>query len=99
MRTELLLPRLSPDLFEVTFEKTESPEDADYFVLNPTTYALTVNQSKLPASSRYNKTCTVTPKIKVTTTATNEGQLVKVDYTGNSGTMIQRLETTSAKTR
>ena len=73
---------LSPDLFEVTFEKTESPEDADYFVLNPTTYALTVNQSKLPASSRYNKTCTVTPKIKVTTTATNEGQPVKVDYTG-----------------
>ena len=72
---------LSPDLFEVTFEKTES-EDADYFVLNPTTYALTVNQSKLPASSRYNKTCTVTPKIKVTTTATNEGQPVKVDYTG-----------------
>ena len=77
---------LSPDLFEVTFEKTESPEDADYFVLNPTTYALTVNQSKLPASSRYNKTCTVTPKIKVTTTATNEGQLVKVDYTGNAVT-------------
>ena len=75
---------LSPDLFEVTFEKTESPEDADYFVLNPTTYALTVNQSKLPASSRYNKTCTVTPKIKVTTTATNEGQPVKVDYTGNA---------------
>ena len=73
---------LSPDLFEVTFEKTESPEDADYFVLNPTTYALTVNQSKLPASSRYNKTCTVTPKIKVTTTVTNEGQPVKVDYTG-----------------
>ena len=73
---------LSPDLFEVTFEKTESPEDADYFVLNPTTYALTVNQSKLPASSRYNKTCIVTPKIKVTTTATNEGQPVKVDYTG-----------------
>ena len=73
---------LSPDLFEVTFEKTESPVDADYFVLNPTTYALTVNQSKLPASSRYNKTCTVTPKIKVTTTATNEGQPVKVDYTG-----------------
>ena len=73
---------LSPDLFEVTFEKTESPEGADYFVLNPTTYALTVNQSKLPASSRYNKTCTVTPKIKVTTTATNEGQPVKVDYTG-----------------
>ena len=77
---------LSPDLFEVTFEKTESPEDADYFVLNPTTYALTVNQSKLPASSRYNKTCTVTPKIKVTTTATNEGQPVKVDYTGNAVT-------------
>ena len=74
---------LSPDLFEVTFEKTEAPADADYFVLNPTTYALTVNQSKLPASSRYNKTCTVTPKIKVTTTATNEGQPVKVDYTGN----------------
>lgn len=73
---------LSPDLFEVTFEKTEAPADADYFVLNPTTYALTVNQSKLPASSRYNKTCTVTPKIKVTTTATNEGQPVKVDYTG-----------------
>ena len=73
---------LSPDLFEVTFEKTEVPADADYFVLNPTTYALTVNQSKLPASSRYNKTCTVTPKIKVTTTATNEGQPVKVDYTG-----------------
>ena len=73
---------LSPDLFEVTFEKTETPADADYFVLNPTTYALTVNQSKLPASSRYNKTCTVTPKIKVTTTATNEGQPVKVDYTG-----------------
>ena len=73
---------LSPDLFEVTFEKAESPVDADYFVLNPTTYALTVNQSKLPASSRYNKTCTVTPKIKVTTTATNEGQPVKVDYTG-----------------
>ena len=48
---------LSPDLFEVTFEKTETPADADYFVLNPTTYALTVNQSKLPASSRYNKTC------------------------------------------
>jgi len=77
---------LSPDLFEVTFEKTESPEDADYFVLNPTTYALTVNQSKLPASSRYNKTCTVTPKIKVTTTATNEGQPVKVDYTGTAVT-------------
>ena len=77
---------LSPDLFEVTFEKAESPEDADYFVLNPTTYALTVNQSKLPASSRYNKTCTVTPKIKVTTTATNEGQPVKVDYTGNAVT-------------
>ena len=75
---------LSPDLFEVTFEKAESPVDADYFVLNPTTYALTVNQSKLPASSRYNKTCTVTPKIKVTTTATNEGQPVKVDYTGNA---------------
>ena len=73
---------LSPDLFEVTFEKAESPEDADYFVLNPTTYALTVNQSKLPASSRYNKTCTVTPKIKVTTTATSEGQPVKADYTG-----------------
>ena len=73
---------LSPDLFEVTFEKAESPVDADYFVLNPTTYALTVNQSKLPASSRYNKTCTVTPKIKVTTTATNEGQPVKADYTG-----------------
>ena len=77
---------LSPDLFEVTFEKTESPVDADYFVLNPTTYALTVNQSKLPASSRYNKTCTVTPKIKVTTTATNEGQPVKVDYTGTAVT-------------
>jgi len=77
---------LSPDLFEVTFEKTEAPADADYFVLNPTTYALTVNQSKLPASSRYNKTCTVTPKIKVTTTATNEGQPVKVDYTGNAVT-------------
>ena len=77
---------MSPDLFEVTFEKTESPEDADYFVLNPTTYALTVNQSKLPASSRYNKTCTVTPKIKVTTTATNEGQPVKVDYTGTAVT-------------
>ena len=77
---------LSPDLFEVTFEKTETPADADYFVLNPTTYALTVNQSKLPASSRYNKTCTVTPKIKVTTTATNEGQPVKVDYTGNAVT-------------
>ena len=77
---------LSPDLFEVTFEKTEAPTDADYFVLNPTTYALTVNQSKLPASSRYNKTCTVTPKIKVTTTATNEGQPVKVDYTGNAVT-------------
>ena len=77
---------LSPDLFEVTFEKAESPEDADYFVLNPTTYALTVNQSKLPASSRYDKTCTVTPKIKVTTTATNEGQPVKVDYTGNAVT-------------
>ena len=77
---------LSPDLFEVTSEKAESPEDADYFVLNPTTYALTVNQSKLPASSRYNKTCTVTPKIKVTTTATNEGQPVKVDYTGNAVT-------------
>ena len=75
---------LSPDLFEVTFEKTETP--ADYFVLNPTTYALTVNQSKLPASSRYNKTCTVTPKIKVTTTATNEGQPVKVDYTGTAVT-------------
>ena len=75
---------LSPDLFEVTFEKTETPADADYFVLNPTTYALTVNQSKLPASSRYNKTCTVTPKIKVTTTATNEGQPVKVDYTGTA---------------
>ena len=60
--------------------------DADYFVLNPTTYALTVNQSKLPASSRYNKTCTVTPKIKVTTTATNEGQPVKVDYTGTAVT-------------
>ena len=73
---------LSPDLFEVTFEKAESPVDADYFVLNPTTYALTVNQSKLPASSRYNKTCTVTPKIKVTTTATSEGQPVKADYTG-----------------
>ena len=70
----------------MTFEKAESPEDADYFVLNPTTYALTVNQSKLPASSRYNKTCTVTPKIKVTTTATNEGQPVKVDYTGNAVT-------------
>ena len=77
---------LSPDLFEVTFEKTETPADADYFVLNPTTYALTVNQSKLPASSRYNKTCTVTPKIKVTTTATNEGQPVKVDYTGTAVT-------------
>ena len=77
---------LSPDLFEVTFEKTESPVDADYFVLNPTTYALTVNQSKLPASSRYNKTCTVTPKIKVTTTVTNEGQPVKVDYTGTAVT-------------
>ena len=77
---------LSPDLFEVTFEKTEIPADADYFVLNPTTYALTVNQSKLPASSRYNKTCTVTPKIKVTTTATNEGQPVKVDYTGTAVT-------------
>ena len=77
---------LSPDLFEVTFEKTESPVDADYFVLNPTTYALTVNQSKLPASSRYNKTCTVTPKIKVTTTATNEGQPVKADYTGTAVT-------------
>ena len=77
---------LSPDLFEVTFEKTEAPADADYFVLNPTTYALTVNQSKLPASSRYNRTCTVTPKIKVTTTATNEGQPVKVDYTGNAVT-------------
>ena len=77
---------LSPDLFEVTFEKTEAPADADYFVLNPTTYALTVNQSKLPASSRYNKTCTVTPKIKVTTTATNEGQPVKVDYTGSAVT-------------
>ena len=77
---------LSPDLFEVTFEKTEAPTDADYFVLNSTTYALTVNQSKLPASSRYNKTCTVTPKIKVTTTATNEGQPVKVDYTGNAVT-------------
>ena len=77
---------LSPDLFEVTFEKTEVPADADYFVLNPTTYALTVNQSKLPASSRYNKTCTVTPKIKVTTTATNEGQPVKVDYTGTAVT-------------
>ena len=77
---------LSPDLFEVTFEKTENPADADYFVLNPTTYALTVNQSKLPASSRYNKTCTVTPKIKVTTTATNEGQPVKVDYTGTAVT-------------
>ena len=76
---------LSPDLFEVTFEKTETA-DADYFVLNPTTYALTVNQSKLPASSRYNKTCTVTPKIKVTTTATNEGQPVKVDYTGTAVT-------------
>ena len=77
---------LSPDLFEVTFEKTETPADADYFVLNPTTYALTVNQSKLPASSRYNKTCIVTPKIKVTTTATNEGQPVKVDYTGTAVT-------------
>ena len=77
---------LSPDLFEVTFEKTEVPADADYFVLNPTTYALTVNQSKLPASSRYNKTCTVTPKIKVTTTATNEGQPVKADYTGTAVT-------------
>ena len=77
---------LSPDLFEVTFEKTETPADADYFVLNPTTYALTVNQSKLPASSRYNKICTVTPKIKVTTTATNEGQPVKVDYTGTAVT-------------
>ena len=77
---------LSPDLFEVTFEKTESPVDADYFVLNPTTYALTVNQSKLPASSRYNKTCTVTPKIKVTTTATNEGQPVKANYTGTAVT-------------
>ena len=77
---------LSPDLFEVTFEKTETPADEDYFVLNPTTYALTVNQSKLPASSRYNKTCTVTPKIKVTTTATNEGQPVKVDYTGTAVT-------------
>ena len=77
---------LSPDLFEVTFEKAESPVDADYFVLNPTTYALTVNQSKLPASSRYNKTCTVTPKIKVTTTATNEGQPVKADYTGTAVT-------------
>ena len=77
---------LSPDLFEVTFEKTETPADADYFVLDPTTYALTVNQSKLPASSRYNKTCTVTPKIKVTTTATNEGQPVKVDYTGTAVT-------------
>ena len=77
---------LSPDLFEVTFEKTETPADADYFVLNPTTYALTVNQSKLPASNRYNKTCTVTPKIKVTTTATNEGQPVKVDYTGTAVT-------------
>lgn len=77
---------LSPDLFEVTFEKTETPADADYFVLNPTTYALTVNQSKLPASSRYNKTCTVTPKIKVTTTATNEGQPVKVDYRGTAVT-------------
>ena len=77
---------LSPDLFEVTFEKTETPADADYFVLNPTTYALTVNQSKLPASSRYNKTCTVTPKIKVTTTATNEGQPVKGDYTGTAVT-------------
>ena len=77
---------LSPDLFEVTFEKTELPVDADYFVLNPTTYALTVNQSKLPASSRYNKTCTVTPKIKVTTTATNEGQPVKADYTGTAVT-------------
>ena len=77
---------LSPDLFEVTFEKTEIPADADYFVLNPTTYALTVNQSKLPASSRYNKTCTVTPKIKVTTTATNEDQPVKVDYTGTAVT-------------
>ena len=77
---------LSPDLFEVTFEKTGTPADADYFVLNPTTYALTVNQSKLPASSRYNKTCTVTPKIKVTTTATNEGQPVKVDYTGTAVT-------------
>ena len=77
---------LSPDLFEVTFEKTETPADADYFVLNPTTYALTVNQSKLPASSRYNKTCTVTPKIKVTTTATNESQPVKVDYTGTAVT-------------
>ena len=77
---------LSPDLFEVTFEKTKTPADADYFVLNPTTYALTVNQSKLPASSRYNKTCTVTPKIKVTTTATNEGQPVKVDYTGTAVT-------------
>ena len=77
---------LSPDLFEVTFEKTATPADADYFVLNPTTYALTVNQSKLPASSRYNKTCTVTPKIKVTTTATNEGQPVKVDYTGTAVT-------------
>ena len=77
---------LSPDLFEVTFEKTETPADADYFVLNPTTYALTVNQSKLPASSRYNKTCTVTPKIKVTTTATNEGQPVKVDYIGTAVT-------------
>ena len=77
---------LSPDLFEVTFEKTESPVDADYFVLNPTTYALTVNQSKLPASSRYNKTCTVTPKIKVTTTATNEDQPVKANYTGTAVT-------------
>ena len=77
---------LSTDLFEVTFEQTETPADADYFVLNPTTYALTVNQSKLPASSRYNKICTVTPKIKVTTTATNEGQPVKVDYTGTAVT-------------
>lgn len=71
---------LSADLFEVTFDKTGA--DKDYFVLE--NGILTVNQEKTPASDRYNKTCNVTPKIKVTTTATADGQPVKVDYTGTA---------------
>lgn len=70
---------LSTSLFKVEF--TKAGTEPDYFVLG-NDYALTVNQEKLPASDRYNKTCTVTPKITVTTTAVKDGKPVTAEYTG-----------------